>query len=184
MASVEDLEEAIRNQPEDADLRAVHADAVLERGGPGDRQRGQLIQLSLAGERGDSTAAHTAWDLQRKARSRLVKALDKTYVVRLGWRHGSVESVVVEPRDWTGRFPQRALRALRTLLAQPELFALRVFDTRPAWNADQGNRQSTVEATLDLVRGLPIRWLGVSGCTSSAELDRLHHELPALDGLG
>ncbi len=183
MSSVDELEEAIRNQPDDVALRAVHGDAVLERGGPGDRQRGQLIQLALAGEGGDAKAGHEAWSLQRKTRARLVKAFDDAYVVRMGWRHGSVESVALEPRGWTNkRVTAHTRRILSRLLTQPELFALRAFDTRAVWNSTSGARE-TVDGTLALVRGLPIRWLGVAGCTTGEEFDKLH-ALPQLDGLG
>ncbi len=60
---IEVLEEQIRAKPEDVTLRAVHGDAVLERGESGDRRRDQLIQLALAGERGDAAAARRAWEL-------------------------------------------------------------------------------------------------------------------------
>ena len=100
--SVAELEAQIRETPDDVELRAVHADAVLERGEPGDRVRGQLIHLALRGERGDAAAAREAWSMQRKARARLVNALDRRYVLRLGWKHGSVESISLELRMWSG----------------------------------------------------------------------------------
>lgn len=177
---VEELEAQIRAKPDDVALRAVHGDAVLERAESGDRKRGQLIHLALAGERGDAAAARQAWELQRKVRARLVYAIDRKYVVRMTWRHGSVESIALEARVWHIKqdelLERRTLAALRDLLDEPELFALRSLDTRTAG----GTR---IEPLVELVRHLPIRWLGVTNCSTRAELELLR-ALPQLDGLG
>lgn len=174
------LEAQIRAKPEDLELRAVHADAVLERGEPGDRVRGQLIHLALAGERGDQAAARKAWTMQRKARARLVNALDRRYVLRMTWRHGSVESISIELRMWSGGtslLQARTLAALHDLFAAPEVFALRALDTRPSGDVH-------VESLVRLVEHLPLRWLGISGaCTTPDELAMVR-TLPQLDGLG
>ena len=180
IGEIEELEDQIRARPDDIALRAVHADAVLERGEPGDRVRGQLIHLALAGERGDLAAAREAWTMQRKARSRLVNALDRRYVLRMTWRHGSVESISIELRMWSGGtslLQQRTIAALVELFAAPEVFALRSLDTRPSGDVH-------VESLLRLVEHLPIRWLGIAGaCTTAEELARVR-TLPHLDGLG
>ncbi len=177
---IETLEEQIRAKPDDVTLRAVHGDAILERAESGDRKRGQLIQLALAGERGDAAAARQAWELQRKARARLLNAIDRKYVVRMVWQHGSVASIAIESRSFRTEPDEllegRTLEALGDLLDEPELFALRSLDTRTAG----GMR---IEPLVDLVGHLPIRWLGVTNCSTRAEIALLH-TLPQLDGLG
>lgn len=177
---VAELEAQIRATPDDVELRAVYADAVLERGEPGDRVRGQLIHLALRGERGDAAAAREAWSMQRKARARLVNALDRRYVLRLGWKHGSVESISLELRMWSGAtslHQARTTAALEDLFAAPEVFALRALDTRPAGDGH-------IETIVGLIEHLPLRWLGVAGAAiTPKELARLR-TLPHLDGLG
>lgn len=180
MSRVAELEDQIRARPEDVELRAVHADAVLERGEPGDRLQGQLIQLALAGERGDAQAARQAWSMQRKARARLVNAIDRKYVLGMTWRHGSVEAISIELRAWSGAtalHQARTTAALTDLFAAPEVFALRALDTRPAGDVH-------VETVVAMLRHLPIRWLGVSGACPTADELAIMRSLPHLDGLG